>query len=211
MVRTRLCDQHLSERRGISGGQFFAARFAPRGVSEAQRVDTPNDLPAASVTRRRLANAPAPGVKIGPSRQVFEKSGAGAALRFRCSVPARGQPAYWTNHEQRGAPLRAREGSTHWTACDLAAFRQHASFDTFEKTQRTSEFLEQFLCQRSWVPMTHGHLPTVTTVGESTNPANDRKFHLTCSAIDAYSRVDRAASRCPKRIINQFRDAMVTC
>jgi hypothetical protein len=44
-----------------------------------------------------------------------------------------------------------------------------------------------------------------------TNPANDRKFRLTCFAINAYSRVDRAASRWPKRIINQFRDAMVTC
>ena len=27
------------------------------------------------------------------------------------------------------------------------------------------------------------------------NPSDDRIFHLTCSAIDAYNRVDRAASR----------------
>ena len=44
-----------------------------------------------------------------------------------------------------------------------------------------------------------------------TNPSNDRIVHLTCSAIDAYNRVDRAASRWPKGTINQFRDAIMTC
>jgi len=44
-----------------------------------------------------------------------------------------------------------------------------------------------------------------------TNPSDDRIFHLTCSAIHAYNRVDRAVNCWPKGIINQFRDAIMTC